>query len=241
MLAKIQAQFGRLNYWGIGITMKRGLATLHFALAPMLIALALTGFDATTGGASAQNAPAPWPAAAPAQGAAAAAPWPSAPAPQQQPGAPWPSAGAPAGAGGGAWPQATPVRPPGSVDCNAFASISENAHKKAEAVQVAMKAKADRKLICTLMTTFLAAEGNALKFLVDNKTACGVPDQAIANSKTNHAKSTQFREMACSENAPRQKTPTLSDAIKTPTVDSASNTKTGRGTLDTLMGNPLSR
>jgi hypothetical protein len=251
MLAKIQAQFGHLNYRGIRITMKRGFATLYFALAPMLIALALTGFDATTGGASAQNAPAPWPAA-PAQGAAAAAPWPSAPAQgaqhgtqpvAQQPGAPWPSAGAPAGAGAGAggWPQATPMRPPGSVDCNAFANISENAHKKAEAVQAAMKAKADRKLICTLMTTFLAAEGSALKFLVDNKTACGVPEQAIANSKTNHAKSTQFREMACSENAPHQKTPTLSDAIKTPTVDSAANTKTGRGTLDTLMGNPLSR
>jgi hypothetical protein len=245
MLAKIQAQFGHLNYWGIRITMKRGLATLSFALAPMLIALTLTGLDATTGGASAQNAPppAPWPAA-PAQGAAAAAPWPSAPTqPAQQPGAPWPSAsaGAPAAAGAGGWPQATPMRPPGSVDCNAFAGISENAHKKAEAVQAAMKAKADRKLICTLMTTFLAAEGSALKFLVDNKTACGVPEQAITNSKTNHAKSTQFREMACSENGPHPKTPTLSDAIKTPTVDSASNTKTGRGTLDTLMGNPLSR
>jgi hypothetical protein len=245
MLAKIQAQFGHLNDRGIRITMKRGLATLSFALAPMLIALALTGLDATTGGASAQTPPAPWPAA-PAQGAAAAAPWPSAPAQgvqpaAQQPGAPWPSAGAPAGAGAGGWPQATPMRPPGSVDCNAFASISENAHKKAEAVQAAMKAKADRKLICTLMTTFLAAEGSALKFLVDNKSACGVPEQAIANSKTNHAKSTQFREMACSENAPHQKTPTLSDAIKTPSVDSAANTKTGRGTLDTLMGNPLSR
>jgi hypothetical protein len=240
MPGKIQAQFGHLNYRGIRITMKRGLATLYLALAPMLIALALTGFDATTGGASAQNAPppAPWPAA-PAQGAAAAAPWPSAPA--QQPAGPWPSAGAPAAAGAGGWPQATPMRPPGSVDCNAFASISENAHKKAEAVQAAMKAKVDRKQICTLMTTFLAAEENAVKFLVDNKTACGVPEQAIANSKTNHAKSTQFREMACSENGPHPKTPTLSDAIKTPTVDSASNTKTGRGTLDTLMGNPLSR
>jgi hypothetical protein len=245
MRAKIQAQFGHLNDWGIRITMKRGLATLSIALAPIMIALTLTGFDAATGAASAQNAPppAPWPAA-PAQGAAAAAPWPAAPAQgAQQSGAPWPSAGAPAGApaGGGAWPQAMPMRPPGAVDCNAFAGISENAHKKAEAVQAAMKAKADRKLICTLMTTFLAAEDSALKFLVNNKTACGVPDQAIANSKTNHAKSTQFREMACSENAPHQKVPTLSDAIKTPTVDSATNTKTGRGTLDTLMGNPLSR
>jgi hypothetical protein len=237
MLAKIQAEFGHLNYRGIRIIMKRGLATLNLALAPMLVALALTGYDAITGGASAQNAPSPWPAT-PTQGTAAASPWPSAPA---QPAAPWPSAGAQPAAGAGGWPQATPMRPPGSVDCNAFATISENAHKKAEAVQAAMKAKVDRKEICTLMTTFLAAEATAVKFLVDNKTACGVPEQAITNSKNNHAKSTQFREMACSENGPHPKTPTLSDAIKTPSVDSASNTKTGRGTLDSLMGNPLSR
>ncbi len=228
MLAKIQAQFGDLNDRGIRIIMQRGLATFSSALAPialasMLIALALTGFDAATGIASAQNAPppAPWPAA-PTQGAAAA-PWPAPAQAPQQSAAPWPSAGgspagaAPASAGG--WPQSAPMRPPGSVDCNSFAGLSENAHKKAEAVQSAMKAKADRKLICTLMTTFLAAEGSALKFLVDNKTACGVPQQAIDNSKTNHAKSTQFREMACSENGPHPKTPTLSDAIKTPTVE----------------------
>jgi hypothetical protein len=244
MLAKIQAQFGHLNDRGIRITMKRGFATLYFALAPALIAGALTGFDAANGMASAQNAPPPWPAT-PAQGAAAAAPWPSAPVQGAQPGTPWPGAAAPAAAappaGAGGWPQATPTHPPGAVDCSAFAGISENAHKKAEAVQAAMKAKVDRKIICTLMTTFLVAEGSALKFLEDNKSACGVPEQAIANSKTNHAKSTQFREMACSDNAPRQKVPTLSDAIKTPSVDSAANTKTGRGTLDTLMGNPLSR
>ena len=31
------------------------------------------------------------------------------------------------------------------------------------------------------------------------------------------------------------------DAIKAPSVDNASNTKTGRGTFDTLTGNPLAR
>jgi hypothetical protein len=35
--------------------------------------------------------------------------------------------------------------------------------------------------------------------------------------------------------------PTLSDAIGTPSVDTAGNTKTGRGTLDTLNGNPLAK
>lgn len=119
--------------------------------------------------------------------------------------------------------------------------MSEEVHKKGQVVQNAMKAKADRKLICTLMTTYVAAEGQALKFLVDNKTACDVPELAITNSKANHANSLKFREMACTEEGPRPRAPSLSDAIKTPTVDSAANTKTGRGTLDTLMGNPLSR
>jgi hypothetical protein len=35
--------------------------------------------------------------------------------------------------------------------------------------------------------------------------------------------------------------PTLSDAIKAPSIDTDKNIKTGRGTLDTLTGNPLAR
>ena len=133
------------------------------------------------------------------------------------------------------------MRPPGGADCSSFGALSEDAHKKGQLVQNAMKAKADRKLICTLMTSYVASEAQALKFLLDNKTACDVPEVAITNSKANHTNSLKFREMACSENGPHPKAPSLSDAIKTPTVDSAANTKTGRGTLDTLMGNPLSR
>ena len=51
----------------------------------------------------------------------------------------------------------------------------------------------------------------------------------------------KFRTMACSEEGPRPKAPSLSDAIKSPSVDTAKNTKTGRGTFDTLTGNPLAR
>ena len=125
--------------------------------------------------------------------------------------------------------------------CAQFPQLSETAHKKADAVQAAMKAKADRKQICVLMQSFVAAESSVIKFLVDNKTWCGVPDQAITSSKSNHEKSVKFRDLACSDNDPHPKAPSLSDAIKTPTVDSATNTKTGRGTFDTLTGNPLAR
>ena len=139
-----------------------------------------------------------------------------------------------------------PGAPPGQdlqAICGKFQTLSEEAKKKADLVQAAMKAKAERSKVCTLMTSFVASEGNVVKFLEDNKTWCGVPDQAIKMSKANHEKSVKFRNAACDPNAagPMQKAPTLSDAIKTPSVDSATNTKTGRGTFDTLTGNPLAR
>ncbi len=149
----------------------------------------------------------------------------------------WPSPGMP---GGG-----PPAGPPGGAQaiCAKFPELSEAAKKKADLVQAAMNAKADRKQICTLMTNFVATEGTVVKFLEDNKTWCGVPDEAVKMSKVNHEKSVKFRNAACSTDAagPTPKAPTLSDAIKMPSVDSSTNTKTGRGTFDTLTGNPLAR
>jgi hypothetical protein len=125
--------------------------------------------------------------------------------------------------------------------CAQFQTLSAETQKRATAVQAAMKAKVDRKQICVLMTTFVNAESTLVKFLVDNKTWCGVPDQVVTQSKANHEHSIQFRTAACTENAAQLKVPTLSDAIKTPTVDSSTNTKTGKGTFDTLTGNPLGK
>jgi hypothetical protein len=50
----------------------------------------------------------------------------------------------------------------------------------------------------------------------------------------------QFRDQVCAEQ-PQPKAPTLSDALGTPTLDTRKNTKTGKGTLDTLTGNPLAQ
>jgi hypothetical protein len=131
--------------------------------------------------------------------------------------------------------------PPGGTECNDFSKLTAEAQKRSAMVSAAMKAKADRKELCTLMTSFVAAETSVVKFLEDNKVWCGVPDQVITVSKANHEKSLKFRTMACSEEGPRPKAPTLSDAIRAPSVDTAKNTKTGRGTFDTLTGNPLAR
>jgi hypothetical protein len=130
---------------------------------------------------------------------------------------------------------------PPPEQCTKFPALSVETKKRADAVQTAMKAKADRKEICTLMTNFVAAESVLVKFLKDNKKACGVPEQVVTISSANHEKSIQFRTAACSENAPGPKAPTLSDALRTP-VDSSRNVKVGKGgTFDTMTGSPLGR
>lgn len=129
----------------------------------------------------------------------------------------------------------------GAPQCAQFPALNAETQKKANAVQAAMKAKAERKEICKLMTVFVASETQVVKFLVDNKVWCGVPDQVVANLKASHEKSEKFRDVACTEPA-QPKTPTLSDAIKTAPVDTSKNTHTGKGgTFDTLTGNPLAR
>jgi len=125
------------------------------------------------------------------------------------------------------------------VQCTSFGPLKTDAEQKAIAVRTAIQNKVDRKEICTLVQRFASAEESVIKFLEQNKTWCGIPEQAIASAKTNHENTLKFRTAACTE-APKR-APSLSDAINTPSVDTGSNTKTGRGTLDSLNGNPLEK
>jgi len=126
--------------------------------------------------------------------------------------------------------------------CNAFGQLRSDAEKKAVAVRTALAHKSERKEICTLVQRFYTAEDVVLKFLETNKTWCGIPDEAIAVAKTNHERTLKFRTAACTEvPAAKPRPPSLSDAINTPSVDTAGNTRTGHGTLDSLTGNPLAK
>jgi hypothetical protein len=127
--------------------------------------------------------------------------------------------------------------------CNQFQALSQQTQIKANAVSAAMKAKIEPAELCKLMNVFVTSEGATVKFLTDNKTWCGVPDQMLSVATANHQKSLKMREVICSStNAPHPKAPSLSDAIKTPPLDSATNTKTGGyGTFDSLTGNPLAK
>ena len=135
-------------------------------------------------------------------------------------------------------PQGAP--PPQSALCANFAKLRDEAKVKADAISAIGKRKGDRKDMCVAVQVFTAAEEKVVKFLEDNKAACGVPDQAVAQAKTMHGNTIKFRDTVCAE-GPKPKVPTLSDAIATPSVTTGKNTRTGRGTLDTLTGNPLAR
>jgi hypothetical protein len=124
--------------------------------------------------------------------------------------------------------------------CGGFLKLRDDAATKAAVVQATGKRRADRQEMCTVVTRFVAAETLVVNFLEKNKTLCGVPDEALATSKTSHAKTVEFRDRVCAE-GPKPKAPTLSDAIGTPSLDTRKNTKTGQGTLDTLTGNPLAK
>ncbi len=130
--------------------------------------------------------------------------------------------------------------PPPSGICANFPKLRDEAKAKAEAVSAIGKRKGDRTEMCAAVQTFTAAEEKVVKFLDDNKVNCGVPPQAITQAKAMHVNTVKFRDTVCAE-GPKPKAPTLSDAIGTPSLDTRTNTKTGRGTLDTLTGNPLAK
>jgi len=131
---------------------------------------------------------------------------------------------------------------PAGVDCNSFVKLRDDAQQKALAVRTAVQNRSERKDICTLVQRYYAVESTVVKFLEDNKTWCGIPDSAIKSAKDNHEHTLKFRTAACTEApAAKPRAPSLSDAIGTPSVDTGANTKTGRGTLDSLNGNPLAK
>jgi hypothetical protein len=144
---------------------------------------------------------------------------------------------------GGPPPQAAggAFGPPGGAQavCASFVKIKDEAEIRGHAIQEASKSH-DRKIMCGAVTRFVEQETKVVKFLADNQTTCGIPPQAVANAKASHEKTVEFRDKVCAE-APQPKAPSLSDALGTPMLDTAKNTKTGRGTLDSLTGNPLAK
>jgi hypothetical protein len=125
--------------------------------------------------------------------------------------------------------------------CAGFIPLRDAAKQKADAIAAAEKRHAPPKELCAVVSRFSVAEAAAVKFLESNQAWCGIPQEAVTGAKASHEKTLKFRDAVCNPTA-QVRVPTLSDAIGTPTLDTAKNTKTGSGgTFDTLTGNPLAK
>ena len=204
----------------------------------LLIAASLAPLAA--GAALAQGAPDPF-GAAPQQQAPANDPF----APRAGP----PRAADPFGAPPAAHALGTgPFSPPQQQQqvppcLTAFFKLRDDAQKKAHAIQLASAHKATPKEACHLFTVFSAAEAKMLKYAVENKSSCGVPDEVITQIKTGHNRTSELRTKICkvAEAPPRPAGPSLSDALGAP-IPGANNIRSGGGgTFDTLTGNPVGR
>jgi hypothetical protein len=127
---------------------------------------------------------------------------------------------------------------------NEFMPLRNAAEKRGLAIQEAAKRKAPPSEVCALFRTFAEAEAKYVKYAEANATWCGIPAEAVKQMKANHAQSLKIRERVCAAAAapPKPRGPSLGDALSTTPTPSGSNTRTGRGTFDTLTGgNPLTR
>lgn len=108
-----------------------------------------------------------------------------------------------------------------AVECGSFIKLREDAQQKALAVRTAVEKKAERKDICTLVQHYYAAESTVIEFLEDNKTWCGIPNEAIKAAKENHEHTAKFRIAACREAPAQGDVPSAAAPNENPPVSGA--------------------
>jgi hypothetical protein len=102
------------------------------------------------------------------------------------------------GVGGFGGPPAGPL-----PACRELLSLRDEVQKHSTAIQKANERKASAQEACKLFRNFLGAEARFIKSLEDNIRTCGVPDDAIKQTKEGHAKASQVGEQVCDAAAPR--------------------------------------
>lgn len=124
-----------------------------------------------------------------------------------------------------------------------FIALREEVDKRFQVTKAALEKRAPAPELCRLLTRFTEAELKMIKFSEENGAWCNMPPNAVETMRASHGKSMEYRKQACTAAAaprPRPSEPGLSDLLSPPAT-SKDNTRTGRGTLDSLSGNPIGR
>jgi hypothetical protein len=124
-----------------------------------------------------------------------------------------------------------------------FLPMRAEAEKRAGVLQAGISKKKPPPELCHLFRSFSEAEDKVVKFAVANQAGCGIPPDAVAMMKKNHAKTTEVRDKVCSvaEKPAQPPGPNLGEALGFGSLPNAETTRAGTGTLDSLSGNPLAR
>jgi hypothetical protein len=123
-----------------------------------------------------------------------------------------------------------------------FFKLRDDAEKKAGAIRAANERKASPHEACQLFGALLTAQNKMFKYASENTAWCGIPPQVATELKQAITKVSEIRTKICQAAAApaARQAPSLSDALTNPVPDS-NNIKTGRGTFDTLTGNPIGK
>ena len=124
-----------------------------------------------------------------------------------------------------------------------FMPMRAEAEKRAGVLQAGINKKKPPPEICQLFRSFSEAEAKVVSFAVTNQAGCGIPADAVAMMKKNHAKTNDVRDRVCAAaTRPAQPAgPNLGEALGFGGLPNAETTRAGTGTLDSLSGNPLAR
>ena len=155
------------------------------------------------------------------------------------PGMAGPGMGGP-GIGGGYAPQPQQQQVPPA--CQGLLTTRDEVQKAGIAIRKASERHATPVEACKLFKNLLAGQAKLIKGIEQNMTTCGVPPDVPQQMKAEQVQINKVAARVCEAAArgPQQAGPSLSDALGTSRTPDRSSS-TGRGTLDTMTGNPLAR
>jgi len=124
-----------------------------------------------------------------------------------------------------------------------FLPMRAEAEKRANVLQAGINKKKPPPELCHLFRSFSEAEEKVVHYAVANQAGCGIPPDAVATMKKNHAKTVEVRDKVCAvaQQPAKPAGPNLGEALGFGCLPSAETTRGGTGTLDSLSGNPLAR
>ena len=129
-----------------------------------------------------------------------------------------------------------------------FGKLKAGLEKNGAALKAAGQRKAQAQEMCQLLRRYTDVEDKLIKFFVQKKTTCQIPDQLLKQAKDGHTQALNMRTQVCQAaaggaGAPPPPSLGLSGALGSSSASGApvEVTPSGSGVFDTLTGNVLQR